>query len=48
MVPTAIAKDAKALEAFALAHAQVQEAIAGKPVKKLIAVPSKMINIVVG
>jgi leucyl-tRNA synthetase len=47
MVPTAIAKDAKALEAFALAHAQVQEAIAGKPVKKLIAVPSKMINIVV-
>jgi leucyl-tRNA synthetase len=47
MVPIAIAKDAKALEAFALAHAQVQEAIAGKPVKKLIAVPGKMINIVV-
>jgi leucyl-tRNA synthetase len=48
MVPSAQAKDAKALEAFAMAHAEVVATIAGKSVKKVIAVPGKMVNLVVG
>ncbi len=48
MVPAAQAKDAKALEAFAMAHAEVVATIAGKSVKKVIAVPGKMVNLVVG
>ncbi|MCZ2343820.1 MAG: leucine--tRNA ligase [Bacteroidales bacterium] len=40
--------DAQALEATALADAKVQEQIAGKTVKKVIVVPRKMVNIVVG
>jgi leucyl-tRNA synthetase len=48
MVPLDTAKEPKTLEAFALAHADVVSAIAGKPIKKIIAVPNKMINVVVG
>lgn len=48
MVPAAQAKDAKALEAFAMNHAEVAATIAGKAVKKVIAVPGKMLNLVVG
>lgn len=47
MVPSAVAKEAKGLEAFAMAHAEVVATIAGKPVKKVIAVPGKMVNVVV-
>ncbi len=47
-VSTNVAKDAKALEAAAMADAKVQELIAGKEVKKVIVVPSKMINLVLG
>jgi leucyl-tRNA synthetase len=47
-VATATAKDAKALEAAALADAKVQELIAGKEVKKVIVVPGKMVNLVLG
>jgi leucyl-tRNA synthetase len=47
MVPAAMAKDAKQLEAFAMAHADVVATIAGKAVKKIIAVPGKMVNVVV-
>jgi leucyl-tRNA synthetase len=47
MVPAAMAKDAKQLEAFAMAHADVVATIAGKTVKKIIAVPGKMVNVVV-
>jgi leucyl-tRNA synthetase len=46
MVPAHVAKEPKALETFALAHADVLVAIAAKPIKKVIAVPSKMVNIV--
>ena len=38
--------DAKALEAAALADAKVQEAIAGKTVRKVICVPGRLVNIV--
>ncbi|MFO0859972.1 MAG: class I tRNA ligase family protein [Phycisphaerales bacterium] len=44
-VPTGA--EAKAVEAMALADEGVQKAIAGKPVKKIIVVPGKMINVVV-
>ncbi|HLP86093.1 MAG TPA: leucine--tRNA ligase [Phycisphaerales bacterium] len=47
MVPAAVAKEAKGLESFAMAHAEVVATIAGKPVKKVIAVPGKMVNVVV-
>jgi leucyl-tRNA synthetase len=47
MVPMESAREPKALEAFALAHASVRELIAGKAVKKVIAVPGKMVNLVV-
>ncbi|MFO0856284.1 MAG: class I tRNA ligase family protein [Phycisphaerales bacterium] len=47
-VSTNVAKDPKALEAAAMADAKVQELIAGKEVKKVIVVPSKMINLVLG
>lgn len=40
--------DAGAMEAAALAEPKVQEALAGKSVKKVIVVPGKMVNIVAG
>ena len=40
--------DAKALEATALADPTIQEQITGKTVKKVIVVPKKMVNVVVG
>ena len=45
MVPTKA--DAAAVEALALAHADVIAAIAGRPVKKVVVVPGRMVNIVV-
>ena len=45
MVPTSA--DAAAIEALALAHAEVIAAIAGRAVKKVIVVPGRMVNIVV-
>ncbi|MFM7053072.1 MAG: class I tRNA ligase family protein, partial [Planctomycetota bacterium] len=39
--------DAAAVEALALAHADVAAAIAGRPVKKVVVVPGRMVNIVV-
>jgi leucyl-tRNA synthetase len=45
MVPTNA--DASAIEALALAHADVVSALAGRAVKKLIVVPGRMVNIVV-
>lgn len=46
MVPAGA--DAKAMEAAALAEPKVQEAIAGKSIKKVIVIPGKMVNIVAG
>ena len=46
--PAAVASDKAALEAFALAHENVQPLIAGKTVKKAIVVPGKMVNLIVG
>jgi leucyl-tRNA synthetase len=40
--------DAKATEAAAMADAKVQELIAGKEIKKLIVVPGRMVNFVLG
>ncbi len=40
--------DQKAIEAAALAEPKVQEQVAGKTVKKVIVVPKKMVNVVVG
>jgi leucyl-tRNA synthetase len=45
MVPTNA--DASAIEALALAHADVVSALAGRAVKKLIVVPGRMVNIVI-
>jgi leucyl-tRNA synthetase len=44
-----VAKDADkaAIEALALANPQVQKFIDGQPIKKLIVVPGRLINIVV-
>ena len=44
-----VAKDADkaAIEALALANPQVQKFIEGQPIKKLIVVPGRLINIVV-
>ncbi|MCO6429048.1 leucine--tRNA ligase [Nitrosomonas communis] len=44
-----IAKDADraAIERIALAHEHIQKTIAGQPVKKVIVVPGKLINVVV-
>jgi leucyl-tRNA synthetase len=42
--PTA---DAAALEKLALADPKVQELIAGKTIVKVIAVPSRLVNLVV-
>ena len=39
--------DPSAIEALALAHADVVAAIAGRPVKKVVVVPGRMVNIVV-
>jgi leucyl-tRNA synthetase len=46
VVPSAA--DPSALEAAALADPRVVESLGGKPVKKVIVIPGKMINIVVG
>ncbi|MFA6044368.1 MAG: class I tRNA ligase family protein [Phycisphaerales bacterium] len=46
MVPAGAS--AKVLEAAALADAKIQELIAGKTVKKIIVVPGKMVNLVLG
>jgi leucyl-tRNA synthetase len=48
MLSAGAAKEPKALEAAAMAHAEVQKLIAGKDVKKVIAVPGKMVNLVLG
>ncbi|URJ44572.1 leucine--tRNA ligase [Paenibacillus polymyxa] len=40
--------DAKAMEAFAVSLDNVQQALAGKTIRKVIAVPSKLVNIVAG
>jgi leucyl-tRNA synthetase len=48
LVPTATAKDKSALEAFASASEQVQALIAGKTLKRMIVVPGKMVNLIVG
>ncbi|KAF6572264.1 leucine--tRNA ligase [Paenibacillus polymyxa] len=40
--------DAKAMEAFAVALDNVQQALAGKTIRKVIAVPGKLVNIVAG
>ena len=45
MVPAAA--DAAAIEALALADADVVAAIAGRPVRKVVVVPRRMVNIVV-
>jgi leucyl-tRNA synthetase len=47
MIPAATARDAKALEAFAVEHAEVKALLGGRPTKKIIAVPGKMVNLVV-
>ncbi|MDA0802930.1 MAG: leucine--tRNA ligase [Planctomycetota bacterium] len=47
MVPAAIARDASQLEAFARSHADVAPLIQGKTVRRVIAVPSKLVNFVV-
>ena len=38
--------DAKAVEALTLADAQIQQAIGGKPVKKVVVVPGRLVNVV--
>ncbi len=45
IVPTGA--EPKAVEAIALADEGVQKAIGGKPIKKIIVVPGKMVNVVV-
>lgn len=45
MVPAGA--DAKAIESIALADAKVTAAIEGKPIKKVIVVPGKMVNFIV-
>ena len=47
-LPADVTKEPKTLEAAAMAHAEVQKLIAGKEVKKIIAVPGKMVNLVLG
>ena len=44
MVPAG--SDAKAIEAAALADPRVKELIEGKPIKKVIVVPGRMVNFV--
>ncbi|MCC6675732.1 MAG: leucine--tRNA ligase [Phycisphaerales bacterium] len=39
--------DAKMIEAAALADEKIKELVAGKPIKKVIVVPGKMVNVVV-
>jgi leucyl-tRNA synthetase len=46
LVPIATAQDAKLLEAFTREHAEVQRVLEGKAVKKIIAVPGRMVNFV--
>ena len=39
--------DAKATEAAALAHDSVKQALTGKTVKKIVAVPNRIVSVVV-
>jgi leucyl-tRNA synthetase len=48
LVPVDVAHDKVKLEAAALADPKVKELIAGKQIKKIIVVPGKLVNIVVG
>jgi leucyl-tRNA synthetase len=40
--------DAASIEKIALADAKVQELIGGKAIRKLIVVPGRMVNLVLG
>jgi len=40
--------DKPAIEAAVLAHAEVQKFVAGQPVKKVIIVPGRLVNVVIG
>lgn len=46
-VPKSSARDAKALETLVLSHPAVQEKLSGKKVSRVIAVPEKLVSIVV-
>lgn len=46
-VPVGVAGDAAALEAFARAHSEVLPLLEGKSIKRVIAVPGRMVNFVV-
>jgi leucyl-tRNA synthetase len=48
MVPVEIASDKAKLEAAALADEKVKSQLQGKQVKKMIVVPGKLVNIVIG
>ena len=39
--------DKAAIEALALAHAEVQKFVAGQPVKKVVVVPGRLVNVVI-
>jgi leucyl-tRNA synthetase len=39
--------DAAAIEALVLADAEVQKQIAGRPIRKIVVVPGRMVNVVV-
>src|SRR5207237_97029 len=45
-VPPDVAGDKAALEKHALADAKVQELIGGKPIKKIIVVPGKVVSLI--
>jgi leucyl-tRNA synthetase len=47
VLSSAQASDAKACEAVALDHEKIKAEIAGKPIRKVIVVPGKLVNIVV-
>jgi leucyl-tRNA synthetase len=40
--------DKAAIEAAVLAHVEVQKFVAGQPVKKVIIVPGRLVNVVIG
>ncbi|MSR18648.1 MAG: leucine--tRNA ligase [Phycisphaerales bacterium] len=47
MVPASDAGDVMKLEAFALAHPAVEKLLGGKPVRKVVAVPGRMVNLII-
>ena len=47
LVPSAEAKDKAALEKYALAHEGIRKRLEGKEVRRVIAVPGRLVNIVV-